>query len=117
LRELARDQRWWWGVFFFFFFFFCEQPQVPPLQRICLPFPQSGQTLPHVPQLDGLLPRSAQTLLQSINPAGHFGVVVHPQVPPVHVATPPVQAGQTLPHVPQFEVLLLRSMHVPLQSN
>jgi hypothetical protein len=104
----------WWC--FFFFFFFCEQPQAPPLQRIWRPLPQSGQTVPQAPQLDGLVPRSAQTPLQSVNPTGHFGVVVHPQVPPVQVATPPVQAGQALPHLPQFAALLVRSMHVPLQS-
>jgi len=51
-----------------------------------------------------------------MSPAGHFGVVVHPQVPPLQVATPPVQAGQALPHLPQFAALLERSMHVPLQS-
>jgi len=72
--------------------------------------------LPHAPQLDGLLPRSAQVAPHSMSPAGHFGVVVHPQVPPLQVATPPVQAGQALPHLPQFAALLVRSMHVPLQS-
>jgi len=118
LSWLARDQWWWWWCFFFFFFFFfCEQPQVPPLQRICWPFPQAGQTVPHLPQLDGLLPRSAQTPLQSVNPTGQDGVDVHPQVPPAQLAVLPVgQAGQTVPHLPQFEALLPRSMHVPLQS-
>jgi len=114
LSELARDQ-WWW-CFFFFFFFFCEQPQAPPLQRINLPFPQAGQTVPHLPQLDGLLPRSAQTPLQSVNPTGQVGAAVHRQVPPLQVAVWPVGQLQALPQVPQFEALLPRSAQTPLQS-
>jgi len=102
---------------FFFFFFFCEQPQAPPVQRVCWPFPQAGQMVPHLPQLLGLLPRSAQTPPQSVNPTGQVGVDVHPQVPAVQLATLPVgQAGQTVPHFPQLDALLPRSMHVPLQS-
>jgi len=96
-----------------------EQPQAPPVQRIERPLPQAGQTLPHAPQLTGLVARSAQMPLQLLNPTGHGDVGwVQPQAPPAQKAVPPfVQAGQTLPHTPQFPALLPRSTHVVPQED
>jgi len=89
MSQLARDQWWWWWWWwcFFFFFFFCEQPQAPPVQRIERPLPHAGQTLPHAPQLDGLVARSAQMPLQLLNPTGHGDAGwVQLQAPPLQTA-------------------------------
>jgi len=105
---------WWWWCFFFFF----VQPQAPPWQRTERPFPQAGQTLPHLPQSAGLVARSTQRPLQLVSVVGQFdGGAVQPQAPPAQKAVPPfVQAGQTVPHFPQFCALLPRSTHVVPQD-
>jgi hypothetical protein len=70
----------------------------------------------HAPQLKGSAVRLASQPssfdpLQSPRPA----LQVNPQSPAVHLATPNGTPGHSVPHAPQFVVLVCVSTHCPAQ--
>jgi hypothetical protein len=82
----------------------------PLLVQVAVPLGTLGHVVPHPPQLLMSLLVSTQTLPQRINGSVHW----KPQVP-VQTGIAFGGAVQAVPHLPQFDVSLLRLTHEPLQ--
>ena len=89
-----------------------------PAAQVAVPFAGAGQTIPQRPQcMTVVLVSVSQPLAAFMSQLPKPALQVpSPHMPPTQAAAAFVGAGQTLLHVPQFIMLVWRSVQVPLQE-
>jgi hypothetical protein len=96
------------------------KPQVPEVQ-VAVVFAGAGQTRPHIPQLAGRPRLVSQPSLPMPLQLAKPEMQVKEQTPPLQTVVAFARAGQTIPHIPQFDASVSRfrshpSALIPLQS-